>query len=151
MYAFTDTRKQTQNKPNSNPISKMPKMNVSFCLTRDYGKNSPGWLTKTNPIQTQFKSKRSLPLPDCCKAQIPTGKLLGIPKPGTNFKSGVFQRKLVHKAQEHKAQGHKAQDSACVLNRDKAALSIPAARGRDWHPGGNRFGGESAQCHTAYI
>jgi uncharacterized protein YqgC (DUF456 family) len=38
----------------------------------------------TNPIKPN--SSRSLPLPDCWGAQIPTGKLLGIPKPGTNFK-----------------------------------------------------------------
>ena len=43
-----------QNEPNSNPIYEMPKMNVNKVSTKDYGKNSPGWLTKTNPIQTQF-------------------------------------------------------------------------------------------------
>ena len=46
--------KRTQNEPNSKPIYEMPKMNVCSFTTKDYGKNSPGWLPKTNPKQTQF-------------------------------------------------------------------------------------------------
>jgi len=49
---------QTQFKANSNPISEMPKMNVSIYYTKVYNnktafrriRNKP----KTNPIQTQF-------------------------------------------------------------------------------------------------
>ena len=62
-----------QNKPNFIKAQ----MNANKVLTRDYenetlgehGKNKPN----SNPIRTRSG------------AQIPTGKLLGIPKPGTNF------------------------------------------------------------------
>jgi len=64
---------QTQFKPKTNPILKMRKMNVNKVLTRDYEENSPGWLRENKP-----NSNRSL-------AQIPTGKLLRIPKAGTQF------------------------------------------------------------------
>ena len=50
MRVFTEA----QNEPNSNPIYEMPEMNVNKVLTKNYGKNSPGWLTKTNPKQTQL-------------------------------------------------------------------------------------------------
>jgi len=54
---------QTQFKPKTNPIIKVRKMNVSFCLTRKYDENSPGCLPKNKPNQTQFEleaKRRSL-------------------------------------------------------------------------------------------
>jgi hypothetical protein len=74
----------------------MPKMIVCSFTTKDYENlclyrreknkaNSNPIKANSKPIQTQNKSKRGLPLPDCWGAQIPTGKLLGIPKPGTQF------------------------------------------------------------------
>ena len=111
-----------QNKPNLLNAQ----MNVNKAITKDYEnihlhrsrKNKPN----SNPIKPKTKPIKAKTNPI---------------KP--NFKPGALQRKLVHKAQVHKAQA-----SACVLNRDKAALSIPAARGRDLHPVEKRFGGESA-------
>jgi len=49
---------------------------------------------KTNPIQSQFKANqtRSGFIPK--GAQIPTGELLGILKPGTNFK--LFAADVIH-------------------------------------------------------
>ena len=67
MYAFADAEKQsqnkpnqTQNKPNSNPIYKMPEMNVNKVLTKNYGKNSPGWLRKNKPNSNPIRTRRSL-------------------------------------------------------------------------------------------
>ena len=34
----------------------MPKMNVSYCLTRDYEENSPGWLRKNKPNSNPINS-----------------------------------------------------------------------------------------------
>jgi hypothetical protein len=62
MYAFADARKQTQNKPNQTQF-------------------------KPNFTQNKPNSSRSGACPYLIVwgAQIPTGKLLGILKPGTNF------------------------------------------------------------------
>jgi len=43
----------------TNPISKMPKMNVNLYVIEDYENEPPSGLKKTNPIQTQFKPKQS--------------------------------------------------------------------------------------------
>jgi len=66
--------KTNPNKPNSKPIQTQNKANFA----------------RNKPNQTQFKSKRGLPLPDFWGAKIPTGKLLRIPKPGTNFAAILF-------------------------------------------------------------
>ncbi len=42
-----------KNKPNSNPISKMPKMNVNLYVIEDYENETAFRPKKTNPIQTQ--------------------------------------------------------------------------------------------------
>ena len=49
-------KKQTQNKPNSNPIKPNPqkaKMNVNSFVTKDYRKNDYLAAQKTNPKQSQ--------------------------------------------------------------------------------------------------
>jgi len=72
---------QTQNKPNSKPISEKPKMNVSSVYTKDYENETAFRLEQNKPNQTrsEFTPKG---------AEIPTGELLGILKPGTNPPTG---------------------------------------------------------------
>jgi hypothetical protein len=40
----------------TNPISKMPKMNVNLYIIEDYENEPPSGPKKTNPIQTQFQT-----------------------------------------------------------------------------------------------
>jgi len=54
-------------------------MNVNSLITKDYRKNDDFAVQKNKPNQT-----RSEFIPK--GAEIPTGELLGILKPGTNFK-----------------------------------------------------------------
>jgi len=88
--AAESPKKQSQFKPNSNPIKANlldAQMNVSSVLTKYYenerlrrrGENKP----KTNPKQSQFQTRSEFTPKG---AEIPTGELLGILKPGTNFK-----------------------------------------------------------------
>jgi hypothetical protein len=53
----TNKPNQTQYKPNSKPILKMTKMNISSFLTGNYKENAPGRLNKnkpnSNPIQIE--------------------------------------------------------------------------------------------------
>ena len=86
-----------QNKPNSQNTQ----MNVSKVLTKDYENarlrrspktnpikpNTNPISPKTNPIQTQSKPNSSR-----SEVEIPTGKLLGIFKPGTEFTPKEAQR-----------------------------------------------------------
>ncbi len=68
-------KKQSQNKPNF----KIDKMNLNFYLTKDY-ENKHNWtLGENKPNQSQFQTRS--------EAEIPTGELLGILKPGTNLKT----------------------------------------------------------------
>ena len=59
------SKKQTQNKANSNPIPERPKMNTSSIITMNY-MNFPGLQAKkqsqANPIQTQFYPRFQLTL-----------------------------------------------------------------------------------------
>ncbi len=89
----------------TNPISADPKINLTLYSERVYEKYSPLRTVKSKPKQTQFKAN-SNPIsaqtnPNKANsnpkrtqfqtrsgAQIPTGGLLGIFKPGTNFREG---------------------------------------------------------------
>ena len=53
-------KKQTQSKPNSNPIPERPKMNTNIYNTMIYNNETFFPALKTNPIQTQYKPKTSL-------------------------------------------------------------------------------------------
>jgi len=53
-------------------------MNVSSVITKYYENKSNWTLGENKPNQSQFQTRS--------EAEIPTGKLLGILKPGTNFK-----------------------------------------------------------------
>ncbi len=48
-----------QSKPNSNPISKRPKMNANAFSQKDYRKNNAFAVPKNKPNQTQFPSKKA--------------------------------------------------------------------------------------------
>ena len=63
-------KKQSQNKPNLLNAQ----MNVNKVLTKDYERNDIFAVPENKPNQTRSE------------AEIPTGELLGILKPGTNFK-----------------------------------------------------------------
>ena len=52
-------KKQTQFKPNTNPIAERVKLMQSVYLQRIMKKNADRGYEKTNPIQTQFKPKQS--------------------------------------------------------------------------------------------
>jgi len=71
-YRKKDDFAVRKNKPNSNPISSKAKMNVNFFSTKDYENKSNWALGENKPNQTRSG------------AEIPTGELLGILKPGTN-------------------------------------------------------------------
>jgi len=81
-----------KNKPNSNPISEKAKMNVNLYVIKEYEnetalrpqKNKPN----SNPIQTRIA------------AEIPTGELPGILKPGTK-QTQSQNRKLYGQAQTY--------------------------------------------------
>jgi len=45
----------------TNPISKMPKMNVNLYVIEDYENEPPSGPKKTNPIQTQFLQRKNKP------------------------------------------------------------------------------------------
>ena len=45
-----------ENKPNSNPICEMPKMNVNIYYKREYNKKTAFWRIQNKPNQTQFKA-----------------------------------------------------------------------------------------------
>jgi len=77
-YRKKDDFAVRKNKPNSNPISEKSKMNVTSILTKDYENVLCRKLQKNKPKQSQFQTRS--------EAEIPTGELLGILKPGTNFK-----------------------------------------------------------------
>jgi hypothetical protein len=47
------------NKPNSNPISENPKMNVTLFTTKDYGNINDWTLSKNKPNQTQFQRQKN--------------------------------------------------------------------------------------------
>jgi hypothetical protein len=47
------------NKPNSNPISVKPKMNVNAFSQKDYENKTAFRPKKTNPIQTQFQTRKN--------------------------------------------------------------------------------------------
>ena len=49
--------KQSQNKPNSNPISEMPKMNVNISITKDYENKTAFRRIKNKPNQSQFQTQ----------------------------------------------------------------------------------------------
>ncbi len=53
-------------------------MNVNSFITKDYRKKDDFAVQKNKPNQSQFQTRS--------EAEIPTGELLGILKPGTNFK-----------------------------------------------------------------
>ena len=53
IFAPPDNEKQTQNKPNSNPISENPKMNLTPYKKSNYVKYMTFSPKETNPIQTQ--------------------------------------------------------------------------------------------------
>jgi len=53
---LTAMKKQSQNKPNSNPIPQKPEMNVSSTLTKDY-ENPPPRGSKSNQTQSRNSSK----------------------------------------------------------------------------------------------
>jgi len=67
---------KTQNKPNFKPIQTQYKPNQSQSNPKQ-SQNEP----KTKPKRTQNKPNQTR-----SEAEIPTGELLGILKPGTNFK-----------------------------------------------------------------
>jgi len=58
----------------TNPISGKPKMNLNHYITKDY-ENKSGLLTMEKQTQSNPKTRS--------EAEIPTGELLGIHKPGT--------------------------------------------------------------------
>ncbi len=64
---------QTQYKPNSNPITERPKMNVKNAITMNYIKflclTGQKNKAKTNPKQTQFQ--KSLIIPVMCGRELP--------------------------------------------------------------------------------
>ena len=49
------SKKQTQFKPNSNPIQERPKINLSTYFTGRYNNMTAPGSKKSNPIQTRFK------------------------------------------------------------------------------------------------
>jgi len=53
-------KKQSQNKPNSNPIPQKPKMNVNSIVTKDYENRPPFGLQENKPNLAE----------DSCKDQI---------------------------------------------------------------------------------
>ncbi len=83
-YRKNDAFAVQKNKPNSNPISVKAKMNVSLFATKDYGNETTLRLEQNKPNQSQFQTRSEF-IPK--GAEIPTGELLGILKPGTNFKA----------------------------------------------------------------
>ena len=66
-------------------------MNVNFYLTKDY-ENEPRFQTPGKQTQYEPNQSRSEFTPK--GAEIPTGGLLGILKPGTNFKGKKMVRSL---------------------------------------------------------
>ncbi len=48
-------KKTNPNKPNSNPISERPKMNLKFCKKMAYENKCDWTLSDNKPNQTQFK------------------------------------------------------------------------------------------------
>jgi len=70
-----------ENKANSNPISVKPKMDVNLYVIEDYENETTLSPQKNKPNQSQFQTRS--------EAEIPTGELLGILKPGTNFERGL--------------------------------------------------------------
>jgi len=83
-YRKKDDFAVQKNKPNSKPISVKPKMNVNLYVTKDYENKTVFRLEQNKPKQSQFQTRSEF-IPK--GAEIPTGELLGILKPGTNFKS----------------------------------------------------------------
>jgi len=69
-------------------------MNVNFYLTKDYKNERLCRRRENKPKQSQFQTRSEF-IPK--GAEIPTGELLGILKPGTNFKRAL-QKKLVFQA-----------------------------------------------------
>ncbi len=65
LYVIEDYRKKDDflvriNKPNSNPISKKPKMNVNLYDIEDYENETAFRPKKTNPIKPNFKPDSEL-------------------------------------------------------------------------------------------
>jgi len=95
LYVIKDYRKKDdfavrKNKANSNPILSAVgglQMNVSSVLTKDYENETAFRLEQNKPNQSQFQTRSEF-IPK--GAEIPTGELLGILKPGTNFKRGTY-------------------------------------------------------------
>ena len=59
-------------------------MNVNLYVIKDYENETAFGLRENKPNQTQFQTRS--------EAEIPTGELLGILKPGTNFKGKKMPR-----------------------------------------------------------
>jgi len=72
-------KKQSQNKPNLLDAQ----MSLNFYLTKDYENVPLRRRGENKPKQTQFQTRSEF-IPK--GAEIPTGELLGILKPGTNFR-----------------------------------------------------------------
>jgi len=67
LYVIEDYRKKDdfivrKNKPNSNPISKRPKMNVNLYVIEDYENERLCRPKKTNPNKPNFKPDGRQPL-----------------------------------------------------------------------------------------
>ena len=63
---WSDAQKQTQSNPiqsQNKPNSQNDKNERKLLFNRQLRRNWPGWLAQNKPNQTQFKSKRGLPLP----------------------------------------------------------------------------------------
>ena len=56
-------------------------MNVNLYVIKEYENETAFRVRENKPNQTQFQTRS--------EAEIPTGELLGILKPGTNFKPGA--------------------------------------------------------------
>jgi len=81
-YRKKDDFAVKKNEPNTNPISEKPKMNVNLYVIEDYENETVFRLEQNKPKQSQFQTRSEF-IPK--GAEIPTGELLGILKPGTNF------------------------------------------------------------------
>jgi len=86
-YRKKDDFAVRKNKPNSKPISEKPKMNVNLCVIKEYENETAFRLEQYKPNQSQFQTRSEF-IPK--GAEITTGGLLEILKPGTNFKRGAY-------------------------------------------------------------
>ncbi len=76
-YRKKDDFAVRKNKANSKPISEKPKMNVNLYVIKEYENVLLRRRGENKPNQSQFQTRS--------EAEIPTGELLGILRPGTNL------------------------------------------------------------------